>query len=336
MRIFLLFILCLFSSNLLPVDLDLPSATLDEIPFDKENPYNGYYLQMFVHKNLNNVYPQFINDGFYYVNIKAGEKVIPQRFNEAYPFWNKWALVKVGNQYAIIDSSGEYVLNPVVGNPRFPVYNSPNIVMLGDSIYEFRSGSVLPKTLLPSEIHADPPHPAIYIFEKDGKFGIESYEEEVLLKPQYDTLYTLDRQEFVAAKMKDKIGVINVKNEIVQPFEYTDIIIEESAFFTIYGLYKNELWYYFDADEPQKCITTSRHKISQFADRTSWWLTNILGLYKVGYKCNILYKDGSSLKHDYDRLNMEGTVGTVDGKTYIIFDKNERLLYYDFANSIER
>lgn len=87
--------------------------------------------------------------------------------------------------------------------------------------------------------------------------------EEVIIQPQYDAIYSIHEAGFVVVRT-NKIGIVNLNNDVVVPLEYDDITGHGGNYTLatkIVGLHKNNIWEYFDLENLNKePILKSEHK----------------------------------------------------------------------------
>lgn len=302
------------------------------IPFDTSSPFKMTYLERFILSNdSTNIYPTFIEDGFYYINITTKEIQIPIRFNEAYPFFKNKALVKYDDKYAVINHKGEFLIEPRLCRPEFNINYLPYFTPFGNFCFDFVSGDKLPLEFYNPSFHGDPLENSILIDKQDNKYGIISYEtNNWIIKPVYDSIYYCDEyNNILIASLNDKIGVKNLQEDVILSHEYDMVIGEykDSEEF-IYGLNESGYWYYFSSSEPKKIICKSPHKIDIFSENNTL-SPKVIGIFKIGEKYNLLRKDGTILSENYDWLHRNGNIGKKDNRFYLILDDSTEIFYYN-------
>lgn len=303
------------------------------IPFNNDKPFRISYLECFVKKNpIGNIYPRFIEDGFYYIDNEADEIAIPIRFNEAYPFINKCALVKYNDKYGVINQEGKYVIEPIYAEPKLNSWINPFIISLDTIVFDLNLGTKMSSRFYNPNFHAHPLGSTIYVQKVDDKYGLMTDAEEFVVKPQFDSIFFFDEYLDIAlAQKKNKIGIINSKNDIVQPFEYDSIILGKNIQYNmhVYALYKKGKWYYFSPHQPETELFSSPHKIIYFR-RNRFSNGNLLGIYKIDSQYNALSIQGKSFPHNYDMLSEDALVGIRNNIVYLIFEDGTEIPYYSY------
>lgn len=279
--------------------------------------------------------PQFIDDGFYYTNIETGEILIPKRFDEAYPFVNNSALVGLKDKYAVIDTLGNYIIKPQEVGPTFNQefhYQG----YFGDYYYNFDNGEKSENGH--SRMRGGRPMSSDYIiFKENEKYGIKQEDDDALIvEAYYDSIsyFNIPWNLFVIYK-NNKVGLLNIDSEKkqIEP-EYDSIIWTETwenenpyNYPPFYGLLKSGIWHYFRLDD-HKPICKSQHKITYFSNHKRTALNpQVIGVYKIENKYNILYMDGSSLPENYDFLTGNGIYGEKDNIIYLINYEKKAIPY---------
>lgn len=78
----------------------------------------------------------------------------------------------------------------------------------------------------------------IFMFCQDGKWGLMSFEEDVLLKPKYDNIFSWNEKYIVVAEGKSyhyKCGVVDWTGHIIIPIEHAAIELTEYPVFRCYN-----------------------------------------------------------------------------------------------------
>lgn len=271
---------------------------------------------------------------FIYINTKTGEAAFKGIYDSAYPFVKNAAVVVVGGKHGIIDRTGKWLVKPYGCAFVLPSYE--------DNVAIFRSAAnnsegeftynLWSKKSNEGYIYCEKSAGPQNYFFKEGKgpYGVKNLvENKILIKPQYDSIYGIHQSGAVLVRTKN-IGIVNLNNEIIVPLEYDNITRRGGNYpiaTKIIGLHKNNTWEYFDLTNlKQGSILKSPHKCYILEGLA---LKDALGIYKIGEKYNILFKDGSTLAQDYDVITKNGIVATKNGNVYILNDDKSAYLYYE-------
>jgi hypothetical protein len=176
----------------------------------------------------------------------------------------------------------------------------------------------------------EPAIPQFYVLKDENeKVGIKKNENEIVIEAKYQEVLLVNFTYFIA-KQNGKIGVVNFKDEILFPFEFDDVTFSRGKYGSmpqIIGLKKGGKWEYYGNLTSQKShIIDSNYKCDITTELS---LKNAVGIFALNNKKNILFKDGSILPDDYDWISDNGTIGIQGNKVYLIYDKNNRHLYYE-------
>ncbi|MFA6245905.1 MAG: WG repeat-containing protein [Mucilaginibacter sp.] len=81
----------------------------------KVYPFNFKYLGYAAQDLIVNdtIVPTYQASKYYYINSYTGKKILSQGFEEAYPFYNGFGLVKINGKYGIIKKSGQMAVEAV-------------------------------------------------------------------------------------------------------------------------------------------------------------------------------------------------------------------------------
>ena len=271
---------------------------------------------------------------FIYINTKTGKAAFKGIYDSAYPFVQNAAVVVVGGKHGITDRTGKWLVKPYVCAFVLPSYDYNVAIFRSAANDRYEEFTYNLQTKKPNANYigcAEPIGPQHYFF-KDGKgpYGVKNLvENEILIKPQYDSIYGIHQLGAVLVRTKN-IGIVNLNNEIIVPLEYDNITRRGGNYpiaTKIIGLHKNNTWEYFDLTNLQRgSILKSKHKCYILEGLA---LKDALGIYKEGDKYNILFKDGSTLPTAYDWISDNGLIATKNGNVYILNNDKSAYLYYE-------
>lgn len=270
--------------------------------------------------------PKFENGKFYYINAFTNKKAFTNTFDEAYPFINKSALVKKDEHYGIINEKGLFIITPKYKRVSIPSYEKHMVVFDDTFTYDMLKG----KEYLGDFISCkEPAVPNLRIFKYENKYGVSDSSKRIILEAIYDTILHIDF-DFIIAKYKNKIGVVNLENKQIIPFEYSDYTISVGNYFrspqTI-GFKKENNWRYYriSNDSIDKEITKSSYKCTMMYNIH---LKNAIGIFEENKQYNVLFKDGEILDSYYEWISSSAKIGTKNGEIYFINDDRSVYRYY--------
>ena len=131
--------------------------------------------------------------GYLYLGNEENRKAeIPASFDYALPFKKGFAKVRIDNNYAIINTDGEYVLPPI-----FSTLSSFDYFGIAEySVY--------------------------YNIQDMTKTGFLVRNNDIIMVMAYDSLKLLDRQTFLVSN-DNKFGIVNISNDVIIPLAYSSI-----------------------------------------------------------------------------------------------------------------
>lgn len=162
----------------------------------------------------------------------TGKLVIAPVYDEASDFREGMAMVKKDGQYLLIKPDGTIVKS--LGNllPFYeePFYYHPQLLKLQDSEYRLvqqqenyliglvdQSGNTVLKPIYESLSH---PVNGVMVAQMGGKAGLIRLDGTEITPLEYNMLYRVDADRFLAQKEENKFGVLNSQGQAVVPFEY--------------------------------------------------------------------------------------------------------------------
>jgi len=173
-----------------------------------------------INENIPLLIPQKKNDYFGYVNQK-GKIIIAREYHIAMFFAEDCNLLNSPNPKV-----------KKFGTAKFATVEKNNIAyridQTGKKVYEYKNADLGKCTL---EFKKQLFHAYIlngrYGVIEDSKFSNPSDRSHFKIYPAYDYLHILEGDDLsnpmIVASQKDKFGVIDVNNNIIIPFEYSDI-----------------------------------------------------------------------------------------------------------------
>ncbi len=174
----------------------------------------------FKNKNSSLLIPQKLNGKFGFINTE-GIVVIPHQFSNVGFFAEDCQLLNSTNPKVRIFGSTKYAAVRYLGKDY-------RINRAGKRVYNYRDSDLgkCPHEFRKQLFHA-------YVFNnsygiiEDSRFENPGDYRQFTIYPQYDYLHILEGDDLenpmIIAVKNNRFGVINVKNQIVIPFEYSDI-----------------------------------------------------------------------------------------------------------------
>ncbi|MEO6497463.1 MAG: WG repeat-containing protein [Mucilaginibacter sp.] len=135
-------------------------------------------------------------------------------FEEAYPFGEKYAIVKEAGKYGVLDKNGNYFLKPAYN--KFD-YNSEGLVFDNQNQYFSLQNGIFNFLYFYYPIG-----PQFSVYNKGEKLGL-IFQNGKRTKAIYDSIITSGLSDIVLKKNK-KIGIIDNKGTVIAPFQYTDYV----------------------------------------------------------------------------------------------------------------
>lgn len=161
------------------------------------------------------------NDKVGLVNSK-GQEIIKTEYKDIKTlkegYKNEYIIVDENGNSGVISTSGTIIVEPAYKEIKYLGNTEIYAVML-DNVWTLikKNGEVLNNTY--NYISAKGEN---VVVEKDGKYGIITTKGEEKIAPTYENLeYAFS--VFYVAKQEGKTGVINIENEVIVPFEYTNM-----------------------------------------------------------------------------------------------------------------
>lgn len=169
---------------------------------------------------------------FIYTNIvKEGRKYEIEQIEEF-----NYLVLRQGENYGVIDRSGNTVINAeysnvIIPNPEKPVFiciNQESTEVKNEKneniLTQFQNVNAIRLKNIASSLMCEK---SVLTYERDGKIGLINLEGKEISKPVYDSIDALPYKEGeLLVKQNDKFGVINIKgNELVKA-EYDQIAVD--------------------------------------------------------------------------------------------------------------
>ncbi len=142
------------------------------------------------------IYPQENEKGKWGFVNDSDSKVVDNKYDEARNFENGLALVRKGDKYGMVNTSGKEVI-PV----KYNIIERHN-----DHIFRVAAGGSVKDGVL-----------------FDEKYGFVDDSGKELLKPEYDEIGQFNKDGLTYVKKGDKYGYINNKIEVIIPCKYNAI-----------------------------------------------------------------------------------------------------------------
>lgn len=146
-------------------------------------------------------------------------------------------ILKQNDLYGVIDKQGNTVIEPKykevkIPNPEkglFVCYQDEDIKVLNEKKEEILNQYDNVEPIRLKNIASDLMYEkSVLKYEKDGKYGLVSFDRKEITKPIYDEMDNLPYKEGeILVKQNDKYGVINIKGNKMVAIEYDKIAVDE-------------------------------------------------------------------------------------------------------------
>ncbi|WP_108868205.1 WG repeat-containing protein [Aquimarina aquimarini] len=254
---------------------------------------------------------KYENGKIYYVNTSDNTKIFLKGFEEAYPFFEKSAIVKENGKYGVIDRNGKFLVAPIHNTFKLAPYAHESYIVIFDDTNVFNLDRAEQSSYTSCE---EPAPPELYAFKgKNSKYGIKK-NEDIIIKPVYDSIFVVEDKFIIASKNK-KIGVTNIKKEELVSFDYNNLQTSEDSEFDytypVFGLLKNNTWSYYKNGVK---LIDSKFKCTSFLTL----LDKSIGVLEDNDKKNILFEDGGTLDQNFDFISTNGLVAIKKNIVYLL------------------
>jgi hypothetical protein len=180
-------------------------------------PFNLQALEKLSYDLLQNenIAPVYLAGGFTYVNTRTKLPAIKRKFEEAYPFYGNFGLVKVDGKYGIINRNGNFLVKPTF--PQFRLIWDVNYGISFDinKYFSFRQGKLIKE---PEIVCVEPVSPQLKYYQEEKRFGL-MFRADTINKAIFDSVYTvLDRIAIV--NKSGNIGVVDYTGKILLSLDY--------------------------------------------------------------------------------------------------------------------
>ena len=171
-----------------------------------------------------------------------GKQVIDSSFDYAEPFYQNYAIVGNNSKFGVINSKGKIIVPLQYRNAKLSYEYSlqttanPNGIYFAvnysdfsfnnnkEELYFSYVGKKIPNEQISTERLGTSYHPGT-IIKKDEKYGFVDY-RDTIIPPQYNKLETTSwYTDILIATKGDSVGIISNTNEIIIPFMYKKIIV---------------------------------------------------------------------------------------------------------------
>lgn len=189
------------------------------------------------------------NDKIGLVNSK-GQEIIKTEYKDIKTlkegYKNEYIIVDENGNSGVISTSGTIIVEPAYKEIKY-LGNAEIYAVMLDNVWTLikKNGEVLNNTY--NYISAKGEN---VIVEKDGKYGIITTKGEEKIAPTYENLEYAFSVYYIA-KQEGKTGVINIENEVIVPFEYTNMYYLEEKGILVGDLTDTET-VVFDSNLAQK------------------------------------------------------------------------------------
>lgn len=143
-----------------------------------------------------------------------------------------------------------------------------------------------------------------------GKYGYRDENEVTVIKPKYDDAWGFNETGLAKVKLNNQFGFVNMKGELVIPFQYTDA---QGFYRGLSGVQVNKKWGYIDSTG-KMVIPAIYDKVLIYRD--GW------ACVSIGSKWGFVDKNGVviiPIEYDYLGFWNDGKVSAKkDGATYFI------------------
>ena len=238
-----------------PILAEIPPDMYQNTDVDDKKSDNQHYRKLHITGETDGGAVVFVSEESYCIFDTAsgtygflsvdGEVIAPFGYEEAYPFHEGTACVRVDDKFGYIGTDGEAVL-PFIYDRATPFSEGLAYFVMGDT-YGFMDESGEPVFYLDCESVSSFCEGRAYIY-RDGKYGYIDRTGEVIIEPAYDDATYFHNG--VAIVRKDGFyGVIGLDGEEILPAVYEEISTVDGTF--LYGKKK----------ETVQCFDLSGNKI---------------------------------------------------------------------------
>ena len=257
--------------------------------------------------------------------FKSGDKygylneiVIEAQFDDAKPFKNKNAAVKVNGKYGFINTSGDFTATPQFDEAESFDGKYPALVKIGTKYgYVDNSG----KYLVNPQFDEAEPFNSIgrAVVKADGKYGVIDPSGKYTAQPEYDMIGEFGDNGMAAFKLNGKMGYIDSSGRTVISAMYDDAQVFSEGLAAV----MTDNGYGFINESGELVIPGQFDKCSVFSGGFcavmlggKWGYINTEGKYTV----NPMYKSAMDYSEEF------GCVGLPDGKHFSFVDAEGALV----------
>lgn len=272
--------------------------------------------------------PVFKDGSFVFTNILNGRKVIDKKFQEAYPFFHKVAIVKYNDQYNLVDREGIFLIDKNLPDEWNRPYYSRNTLVFRDFQYFYGAQN---KEYVPASEreYSKSKFLEVYKSEESGKYGFtvtDRFNKEIC-PSRYDSIISLS-ENFILAKIDKKYGLENNTAHTVIPYDYDGALLfnkeqNNQVHQKFLGFKKRKNWFYFDWNG--NLILKSKHEVSVLSN-----YSDVIGAVKKNGKFSILYRDGVLKDFLFDRVSENVNIGFIGNDVYYINSNKTMSVYYSY------
>lgn len=255
---------------------------------------------------------------FQYLNIHTNTPIINYTFEEAYPFYRGYALIKVANKYGVIKRNGEYVVQPKFERFSLITGLGTNTTIAFDNMifFDFDEGKLVKEV---GGHMYEPVRGDIGYYEQSGKYGL-IFKDGSRSKPIYDSVL-IRIQHMMILRKAGKIGAVNCIEKTIAPFVFTDAVIQKWNGYTwnlSYALRHGDSWHYFDTGRE---LFESKYKpVSMYYK---------LSIVKTAEGFNYLDDSGKFLlPKSYKWVSALGYLAINDKDEIVLFDEQRHAYNY--------
>jgi len=237
-----------------------------------------------------------------------------------------YMLINENNKFGVINKSGEVVVSPIydeidIPNPSKALfvcmynYNEEkqeyNIKVLNDKAEQILYEYVIVEAIkINPTVSKIPYEKSVLKIKKNGKYGLIDFQGNIIVKPNYEQIESLDCKEGLLCVKKDgKYGVINIKGGIVLKEKYDSIqsdgYYEENSGYNksgfVIGEKENDIYKYgYINSEGKQLLDIKYNQIERIYNNNKNDDTYLVAFEneKAGF-----YKNSNNiLKHEYEDI----------------------------------
>lgn len=165
----------------------------------------------------NDILIPFRNENLWYYVNEGGERISENNYEEATPFFEKYAAVRIADKFGFIDRNEQVVISPQYDFAQ-PTYLGFFVVNGTDSFF-VNINNQRARDGICGTIGGSRPITLKSVFDKNGKLGVLNEIRDTIIPPIYTKVEVIDYTEVITVyNEKGEIGIYNKDGkEILTP-----------------------------------------------------------------------------------------------------------------------